>query len=320
MAVSMNYVVDSAEYETHWSTMLLDISIICTALSLYALYVVLFLLSIPSLHRRIPNRKIILVTAWTMFLFATSSTLLASIATATSMSVVYMLVQGSNNAPTHLIRLYHALILAQDIILALNKLVHVPADPLNPRLTDEIPSLVTDLLFLFRCYIIWGSRKRILVLPGILIVANMVVGCIAGLEWHYGLITLSSYVDPRVPVGMAGATNVLLTCLTAGRIWYIRRKVQTLTGWQASQKRYNTASAIILESGVLYTLCVITYIISCSVKIASPFGTIFQGVAWGLVQLGVNIVPTFILVRVGMGRSTENSPSGSVTLDRNIKC
>ncbi|KAJ7195066.1 hypothetical protein GGX14DRAFT_475337, partial [Mycena pura] len=296
--MAVNYVVDSVEFEIRWSTMLFDVSIICTALSLYALYAVLFLFSIPSLHRHIPSRKIILVTAWTMFLFATSSILLASIATATSMSVVYMLVQGSNNAPAHLIRLYHALVLVQDIILVLN-------------------NLVTDLLLLFRCYVIWGSRKRILVLPGILIAATMVVGCLAGLE-HYGLISLSSYVDPRVPVGMAGATNVLLTCLTAGRIWYIRREVQSLPGWRASRKRYKTASAIILESGVLYTLCVITYVISCSVKSASPFGTIFQGVAWGLVQLGVNIVPTFILVRVGMGRSTENSLS--VTLDRNIKC
>ncbi|KAJ7877923.1 hypothetical protein B0H14DRAFT_2712101, partial [Mycena olivaceomarginata] len=68
-----------------------------------------------------------------------------------------------------------------------------------------------------------------------------------------------------VPAGMAGATNIVLTCLTAGRIWYIRREVQTLTGWRAFRKRYNTASAIILESGVLYILHVIIYVISTSV-------------------------------------------------------
>ncbi|KAF8164385.1 hypothetical protein K438DRAFT_1984719 [Mycena galopus ATCC 62051] len=267
----MNYVVDSVEFEDRWSTMLFNVSIISTVLPLYALYVVFFLFSIPSLHRHIPDGKILLVTAWTMFLLAALSTLLATIATATSMSVVYMLVQGSKVAPARLLRLYHALVLVQDIILVLN-------------------NLVTDLLFLYRCYVIWGSRKRILVLPGILAVATMVMGCISGLE-HYGLIKMSSYIDPRVPVCMAGVTNVLLTCLTAGRIWYIRRGVQALTGWRAVRKRYDTATAIILESGVLYTLCVILYVISN----ASQFWTIFQGVAWGLVQLGVNIVPTFIL-------------------------
>ncbi|KAJ7834199.1 hypothetical protein B0H14DRAFT_2798661 [Mycena olivaceomarginata] len=97
-------------------------------------------------------------------------------------------------------------------------------------------------------------------------------------------------------------------CLTAGRIWYIRREVQKLTGQRPLRQRYGTAVAIILESGILYCLCVIIYVISISTKQSSVFGTIFNGVAWGLVQVGVNIVPTLILVRVGLGRSTENSP------------
>ncbi|KAJ7820458.1 hypothetical protein B0H14DRAFT_2599964 [Mycena olivaceomarginata] len=78
---------------------------------------------------------------------------------------------------------------------------------------------------------------------------------------------------------------------------------------------------IVFRDQILQTrvwVCVIIYVISTSVKNASLFGTIFQGMSWALVQLGVNIVPTFILVRVGMGRSTETSPS--VTLDRNVKC
>lgn len=83
---------------------------------------------------------------------------------------------------------------------------------------------------LYRCYLIWGSRKRILFVPGILIIATVgeltisftgviysdvctVVSCITGLGF-YGLIKLNIYIDPRVPFSMGGATNILLMCLT----------------------------------------------------------------------------------------------------------
>ncbi|KAJ7909991.1 hypothetical protein B0H13DRAFT_2329798 [Mycena leptocephala] len=132
-----------------------------------------------------------------------------------------------------------------------------------------------------------------------------IVGSVTGLEFA-GLITLNSSIDPRVPVSMGGITNILLTCLTAGRIWHIRRETKPLTG-KSSQKRFDTAIAIIFESGVLYSLCVIIYVISTSINNGSASGTVFNGVAWAMAQIGVNIVPTLILVRVGMGRSTENT-------------
>ncbi|KAJ7455845.1 hypothetical protein FB451DRAFT_1564851 [Mycena latifolia] len=284
----MNYVVDSAEFEDRWTTMLFTVSVNSTVLLLYALYVVLFSFSIYTLRRRTPAAaKFLLVPAWIMFLLATCGTVIVVTTTELSMRMNYLLVQGSSDSSARLLRLYHALALGQDVILAVN-------------------NLVTDLLFLYRCYVIWGSRKRILVVPGALILATVVVGCISVLR-YYGVITSTSYIDTRVPFIMGGATNILLMCLTAGRIWYIRRKGQLLPG-QTIRKRYDTAVAIILESGLIYCLCVIIYIISVSVNNSgSPFATIFNGVSWGLVQLGVNIVPTLILVRVGLGRSTENT-------------
>ncbi|KAJ7037329.1 hypothetical protein C8F04DRAFT_1093314 [Mycena alexandri] len=95
--------------------------------------------------------------------------------------------------------------------------------------------------------------------------------------------------------------------LTAGRIWYIQRESKAMS-CQSFQKRYATAIAIVLESGVLYSLCVIIYVISTSIKTKLASETIFNGVAWSMVQIGVNIAPTLILVRVGMGCSTENTP------------
>ncbi|KAJ7272281.1 hypothetical protein C8J57DRAFT_279925 [Mycena rebaudengoi] len=254
---------------------------------LYAFYVVLFLYSIHTLRRRSPAaRQVLLVAAWIMFLLGTCGALIAIISASVAMRMIYLLVQGSTKTSVHLINVYHALALTQDVILAIN-------------------NLVTDLVFLYRCYVIWGSHRKIIVLPAILILATVAVGCISGLG-YYGIIKLGVSVDPRVPFSMGAATNVLLMCLTAGRIWYIRREDKIATG-QRFRKQYDTAVAIIMESGLLYCVCAIIYVISATLNTGTAFGTIFIGVGWGLVQLGVNIVPTLILVRVGMGRSTENT-------------
>ncbi|KAJ7118305.1 hypothetical protein C8R44DRAFT_790552 [Mycena epipterygia] len=296
----MDYVVNSAEFGDRWHLTLFSISVNSTqtVLLLYALYVVLFLFSIHFLRRRRPaERRVLLLTAWAMFLLATSGTLIVVISAGISMRMMYLFVQGSNSEAANLLRHYHTLALTVDIILALN-------------------NLVTDSLFLYRCYVIWGCRKMIIVVPGALIVVTVVVGCISGLG-YYNLITLHPYIDPRVPFIMGGATNILLMCLTAGRIWYIRRQGQILTGKTVFKKQYDTAVAIILESGLIYCLCAILYVTSASINSNSASATIFNGVSWGVFQLGVNIVPTLILVRVGMGRSTENTAPVTSTMGRN---
>ncbi|KAF7377114.1 hypothetical protein MSAN_00130400 [Mycena sanguinolenta] len=283
----MNYVVDSTEFQDRWSTMLFTVSVNSTVLLLYALYLVLFAYSVHTLRRSVRGRKFLLGTAWVMFALATAGTVLVVSTTGISMRMVYLLVQGNTDLPDRLLKIYQSLALVQDIILAIN-------------------NLVTDLLFLYRCYVIWGSRKIILVLPAMMILATVVGGCVTGLG-YYGIVKLNIPIDPRVPFILGGSTNILMMCLTAGRIWYIRREVRSLSTLKPLQQRYNTVVAIILESGILYCLCVIIYVISISINESTWFGTVFNGVAWGLVQLGVNIVPTLILVRVGMGRSTENS-------------
>ncbi|KAJ7504905.1 hypothetical protein B0H11DRAFT_2221093 [Mycena galericulata] len=291
----MNYVVDAADFEDQWSTMLFTVSVNSTVLLLYALYVVLFIFSLYTLHQRKPAvPKFLHVTSWIMFVLATCGTLIVITTTGISMRMNYLLVRGSTDAARRLLSLYHALALAQDVTLTIN-------------------NLVTDFLLLYRCYMIWGSRRSFLVVPGLMMLATMVVGCVVVLG-YYHLIELSLDIDPRVPFIMGGVTTILLTCLTGGRIWYIRREGRLLA-WQTLRTRYDTAVAMILESGLLYCLCVIIYVISVSIP-SSASTTIFNGVSWGLVQVGVNIVPTLIVVRVGLGRSTENT--APLSLERSM--
>jgi hypothetical protein len=91
-----------------------------------ALYVILFLFSIRTLHRRIPDGKfagvkLLLGIAWIMFFLATTGTIITISTTGISIRMLYLLVQGYTDMPARLLCLYHSLALGQDVVLAVNK-------------------------------------------------------------------------------------------------------------------------------------------------------------------------------------------------------
>ncbi|KAJ7579905.1 hypothetical protein C8J56DRAFT_1169693 [Mycena floridula] len=97
------------------------------------------------------------------------------------------------------------------------------------------------------------------------------------------------------------APRLVAVGLTAGRIWWITEKAQALLSEQ-TKKRYNTATAVILESGIIYPLLLLVVVI-----IAFAFGgSLGNSVFIGLIYQVVGIAPTLIIVRVGLGVTHDN--------------
>ncbi|KAJ7215418.1 hypothetical protein GGX14DRAFT_442915, partial [Mycena pura] len=235
------------------------------------LYIVLFVFSIYTLaHRAPPGRLVLLVSASTMFLLGTFATAFAVAYTTFEFLV-------DNNAD--------ALSAAEDIRLAIN-------------------SVVVDLLLLYRCYIIWGSNKKIIILPAILVPIPFVLLGSNGTEFlafTQGRF-LNVEFDPRVPYIVMMGTTLFLMLLTAGRIWYLRREAY-IVGCGRFRKRYDFAIAIILESGAVYCVSLIIWVVSVSVMVnysESPAAIIFEQVASALFRQTMNMAPTLLLVRVGL--------------------
>ncbi|KAJ6582904.1 hypothetical protein DFH09DRAFT_278211 [Mycena vulgaris] len=244
----MNYVVDPVEFESWWKDLVFTLSSTFTALMLYvlALYVVLFIFSIHTLtHRNRPGSRFLLVTTSVMFFLGTSEALVSVVQAGIMIRLNKKLIQGSPDFP-RLSRLYYRVALFANICLAVN-------------------DLVADLVFLYRCYVIWGSRKTVLILPGLSIFATLVVGCISAIGYD---IKPSTHIDDRLPYIMGAGTNVILVCLTAGRIWYVRRQAHIIND-NTFRKRYDTAISMILESGGIYCLVVILEVITQSLNVSS---------------------------------------------------
>ncbi|KAF7364641.1 hypothetical protein MVEN_00333500 [Mycena venus] len=276
----MSYIVDPAEFNPGWAIMLEIICVLCTTLVLYGLYIPLFIFSIQSLtHRNSPGRRVMLGTTSLMFILGTCGTLLVIAEATLAMQITRGVVQGSTDLP-HLLRVFRGVQLAEVARVAVN-------------------NLVTDLLFLYRCYIIWGSRKVVLLMPAACILVTIVLTILSWIT--RGQVYLVQ--DPRAPFIMSLGTNVLLMCLAGGRIWYVGRRVQIVQSHRGLPHQYNTAIALLLESGAMYCLCLVLWVISLTTTLglSTESESIFSGITGALVGQTVNIAPTVILVRVARG-------------------
>ncbi|KAF9462263.1 hypothetical protein BDZ94DRAFT_1261478 [Collybia nuda] len=123
-------------------------------------------------------------------------------------------------------------------------------------------NLVANSLFAYRCYVIWGRKKYILWLPSLLILAETGFGslwCLSSMLFGESFDKIDGF-DTRTPLIFTLTTNVALTGLSAGRIWWISRELRIL-GPQVTRK-YNTIIALVVESGPIYCIVIAAYLIT----------------------------------------------------------
>ncbi|KAJ7198127.1 hypothetical protein GGX14DRAFT_402154 [Mycena pura] len=158
---------------------------------------------------------------------------------------------------------------------------------------------IADGLLIYRCYAIWESSRRAVVLPIFLSLATLAAGYMAAYQDY---IT-SGPPDPRIFFGLVVATNLTLTGLTAGRIFHNRRKLQRL-GQTRTVHRYNVALKMLLESAVIYLILSLTIIVERALAGFTAI-TAFYAISGEL----MNIIPVLLVVRISFARTVETPPT-----------
>ncbi|KAK7041512.1 hypothetical protein VNI00_009382 [Paramarasmius palmivorus] len=171
-----------------------------------------------------------------------------------------------------------------------------------------IGNIIADMILIFRCYIIWGHRKSIVVGPIVACTLSNLYGTActiiitakgpktqdAGPEWfQLSHIMMGIYMLINIVI------TIFLIALVAGRIYWISRRASSTTSAR-SRKRFNTIAAIVLESGLVYLIVLIPNV---------AFNTSEALVGWDLTPLMIQaagIAPTLIIVRSGKGISVED--------------
>ncbi|KAJ7203231.1 hypothetical protein B0H12DRAFT_1162003 [Mycena haematopus] len=276
----MKYTVDSGQFDSTWDQ-LTDLFLM-TEISLlpFGIYINLFLLSIYILARRreTPGGKFLIAASCTMAVVGTTqiATTIAEAVLTTRLVQEFVHDEALNQRQSVLA----VLATASHVLLAINV-------------------AVTDIFFMYRCYVIWGYRWKIIISPALLMLATLVTATIAALP--------SSSVSALViPCGLTAATNIVLTTLTAGRILWISRQSAHVGLSHTYRSRYSRAIRIILESGALYCVAVIFLIIA-----ASRNNLAGSAIGYAIGQQAVNIIPTFTLVYAGLHDAADNPQAGS---------
>ncbi|KAJ7451579.1 hypothetical protein FB451DRAFT_1283664 [Mycena latifolia] len=185
-------------------------------------------------------------------------------------------------------RLFQRIRFAQDMILITN-------------------NAIADGLFIYRCYVVWGCNKRVISLPVLLLLITTVLGYIS--VYRNDISNPRSHImDIRVGFAFAIMTNLTLTGLTAGRIWWAKRQL-AVVGRSKSSQRYTTAISVLLESGAAYCLTLILVILAMSAVRKATVGpaVVLASLGYGAATQLVNIIPTVFIIRVCLVRNSETN-------------
>ncbi|KAF9451584.1 hypothetical protein P691DRAFT_723845 [Macrolepiota fuliginosa MF-IS2] len=164
-----------------------------------------------------------------------------------------------------------------------------------------VNNVMADTLLITRCYIIWSYNKVVMAGAGSLLVTGTVLGFLSEATTSPKLKDL---IGPYIIVVFS--LNIILTLLTAGRIWWIAREVSRIMGRRVVRE-FNLAIGILLESGFIYSCSIIAVIV------LTPSRYVLVAVA--VTTRMVCIMPIFIVVHVALGREVKDVDT-SVSLAR----
>ncbi|KAJ7576526.1 hypothetical protein C8J56DRAFT_973128 [Mycena floridula] len=165
--------------------------------------------------------------------------------------------------------------------------------------------LITNAIFIQRCYLVWGRRKDIIILPMFTYLCMITLLVLPSLKFtaSWDLVVVIMLMFAFLIASFI--TIVIPVLLSAGRIWLIRR-AETSGNW------YNTASAVILDSGMLYLGMLVVFGIMPFVipMNQTEAGDTAVWTLWRITNQLVGIAPTLIILRLGLGvgHDTPESP------------
>ncbi|KAJ8090865.1 hypothetical protein PM082_024787 [Marasmius tenuissimus] len=199
-------------------------------------------------------------------------------------------------------------------------------------------NLVTDIILLWRCYIIWGSRRRVVMLPALLCLVINAIGYLTILGAK-GPQTYMKYLKfTMFQTGghrkinafqiyllcfLCGSlfSNLLLTVLIAGRVLYISRQVSPFNQ-RPITRMYRTTIHASVESGVLYPIALFAYTVVELVRYgtpsASPLASFSLKVTTEIIRAclfsTMGIASTLIIVRIVLGIAINDEKSFRATV------
>ncbi|KAJ7920574.1 hypothetical protein B0H13DRAFT_1986859 [Mycena leptocephala] len=192
----MNYTIDPNTFASHWDSTLARTYGIYAEFLLYGILLVLLCIAGHFLyHWTGAGRKSLALATSAMAILATLQIIIHVYIAVLGSHIVRLAIEGAVwPAPLALgpTNLYDRLYVAKDFLLVTN-------------------NIVTDGLFIYRCFVVWGRNIRIVFLPMLMLFATTVLGYLVACEDEF---ISPNQLDPRVPIAITILTSMVLMGLT----------------------------------------------------------------------------------------------------------
>jgi len=136
-----------------------------------------------------------------------------------------------------------------------------------------INNFIAELILLYRCYIIWGRSKYLLVGASLIVLGDSILGL-------YALLTSHSHIQNVIIHRWSlFAINIALTAVIVGRILWVSRIARPSVDCQ-SFRHHRIIAAILIETNVIYSGCLLA---SLLFPVSSPYAIIMGRISVRLV-------------------------------------
>ncbi|KZV65350.1 hypothetical protein PENSPDRAFT_689981 [Peniophora sp. CONT] len=174
-----------------------------------------------------------------------------------------------------------------------------------------VETVVSDLFLLYRCYIVWGKKKRVIALPALVFLVGMGAGIALPISLSHfkgSNLVNPSFVQKQENIdttyfSSTFALNAMCTSLIAYRILKNQGESHPFrTGSEST--RLSKVAVVVIESGAIY-LVSLALLLSTYVR-KSTVNYVFLDI----VVPTIGIVFSLIIVRIGLNISYEATSNG----------
>lgn len=169
-----------------------------------------------------------------------------------------------------------------------------------------------DIVLVWRCFMVWSKNYIVIAIPCSMVVATAITG--------YGAVGQYFLPDPFTPtsvqwaegmLAVSMATNLLVTALTAGKIWNLMRNLGDMS-FGSSQIKYRYMILLIVESGVVIAISkTIEFILFELSPDDGLDGNNALYIVMDCMPQIMGIVPTFIILAVNRGFTSSGAEAYS---------
>ncbi|KAF8158630.1 hypothetical protein K438DRAFT_1860886 [Mycena galopus ATCC 62051] len=166
-----------------------------------------------------------------------------------------------------------------------------------------------DGILLYRFWTIWSRNYYIVVVPALAFLASMILSAILIVELCQPGSSFWTDISMKLAIpywAISIAMTVILTALIAGRLLFMRYRLNKLVGARTSTP-YVTVTAMLVESAALYSINGLIFLVSYGVNSPS------QNLWLPLLGQTQSIAPLLIILRVARGEAWSGETRDQLT-------